>query len=69
MVLAVVTFAWFCQGNWRSFLDDLTTGVGDPVAPPLMSSFGFQKTAVLATDRELKIFVNIFVGFSIKFLI
>jgi hypothetical protein len=41
--------------NWRSFLNDLTTGVEKPIALPLLSSFGFQRTAVLATERELKI--------------
>ena len=50
------------QVNWRSFLNDLTTGVGEPVALPLFSSFGFQRTAVLATDRELKILISIVVG-------
>ncbi|XP_062515000.1 GTPase-activating protein and VPS9 domain-containing protein 1-like isoform X2 [Corticium candelabrum] len=45
--------------NWRSFLADLTTGVGETVSSPLLSSLGFQKTAVLATERELRILVNV----------
>ena len=50
------------QDNWRSFLADLTTGVGETVSSPLLSSLGFQKTAVLATERELRILVNVLVG-------